>query len=227
MGEQAYDLKVVALNREYLGLPLSTLMQWAMEGRIAPTDLVRPSGSETWQVVTDVREIAHIMPYGPVREPSLMHEQVPEQAADEAATWTVRRPRRRGEEIDLDMTPMIDVTFQLLIFFMLTNALVNASPVDLPRAEHGVGVSPDGVQMILVDDEGRYYLGEKIDPQLERPLDQLVQQVQENAAQVDGGLPVVISAHRKTKHGQVRQLVEGLGRISNLGKIQLAVEEEQ
>lgn len=227
MAEQAYDLKVVALDREYLRVPVSTLMQWAMEGRIAPTDLVRPSGSERWQVVTQVHELVHIMPHGLAREPSLVREQDPEQAADEAVAWTALKPRRRTEEIGLDMTPMIDVTFQLLIFFMLTNALANASPVDLPRAVHGVGVSPDGVQMILVDEQGRYYLGEKIDPQLERPLEQLVQQVQENAAQVGGGLPVIISAHKQTKYLQVRQLVEGLGRISNLGKVRLGVEEQQ
>ncbi len=227
MAEQAYDLKVVRLDREYQGVPLSTLMQWAMEGRIAPTDLVRTSGSDVWQVVTQVHEIVQVMPHGPGREPSLVLEQDPEQAADEAAAWTAQKPRRRGEEIDLDMTPMIDVTFQLLIFFMLTNALANASPVDLPRAVHGIGVSPDGVQMILVDEQGRYYLGEKLDPQLERPLEQLVQQVQENAAQAGGGLPVIISAHRQTKHVQVRQLVDSLGRIGNLGKVRLGVEEQQ
>lgn len=227
MTPQAYDLKVVALDREYQRVPAATLIKWVTEGRIAPTDLVRPSGTEGWQPVMEVHELAAALPQGLVREPSLVLEPEPEQAADEAATWSMQRPRTRGEIIELDMTPMIDVTFQLLIFFMLTNALANTSPMDLPRAVHGVGVSPDGVQMILVDEQGRYYLGEKVDPQFERKLDQLVQQVGENAAQAGGGLPVIISAHKQARHAQVRQLVEELGRIGNLGQVRIAVEEQQ
>jgi biopolymer transport protein ExbD len=222
-----FDLHVLALKRTYERLPAGTLLQWITEGRIAPTDQVRSPGSSSWQAVRDVPMLMAAMPAGAAREPSLHMELDPEQAADAAAAWESYRPRRRHEDVELDMTPMIDVTFQLLIFFMLTNALANASPVDLPRAVHGEGMSPDGVQMILVDDQGRYYLGEKVDPQFERPLEQLVKQVERNASQLGGGMPVIISAHRQTKHAQVRQLVEALGTIGNLGKVRLGVEEAQ
>jgi biopolymer transport protein ExbD len=42
-------------------------------------------------------------------------------------------------EADLDITPMIDVTFLLLIFFMVTSTM-QQSQENLPVAEHGVGV---------------------------------------------------------------------------------------
>jgi biopolymer transport protein ExbD len=42
-------------------------------------------------------------------------------------------------DADLDITPMIDVTFLLLIFFMVTSTM-QQSQENLPAAEHGVGV---------------------------------------------------------------------------------------
>jgi biopolymer transport protein ExbD len=46
-----------------------------------------------------------------------------------------RRRSKRG--VVFDMTPMIDVVMQLLIFFMFTNQLASMvrSPVDLPREQ--------------------------------------------------------------------------------------------
>jgi biopolymer transport protein ExbD len=44
------------------------------------------------------------------------------------------RPKS-GESPDMDMTPMIDVTFQLLIFFMLTAAFVVQKTLDMPAAK--------------------------------------------------------------------------------------------
>ena len=35
----------------------------------------------------------------------------------------------------LNMTPMIDVVFQLLIFFMLTNSLANPAPLEVAEAD--------------------------------------------------------------------------------------------
>ncbi len=48
---------------------------------------------------------------------------------------------RRGiPEEDLDLTPMIDVTFLLLIFFMVSSTMQNEKDIDVPAADHGVGV---------------------------------------------------------------------------------------
>ena len=48
---------------------------------------------------------------------------------DEPSSSVIRRKRAPSEEAEIDMTPMIDVTFQLLIFFMLTNSLANPAPI--------------------------------------------------------------------------------------------------
>jgi biopolymer transport protein ExbD len=47
---------------------------------------------------------------------------------------------RKIADGELDITPMIDVTFLLLIFFMVGSTMQTAPDVDLPVANYGVGV---------------------------------------------------------------------------------------
>lgn len=41
---------------------------------------------------------------------------------------------KKVEDADIDMTPMIDVTFQLIIFFMITATFVVQKTLDMPQA---------------------------------------------------------------------------------------------
>jgi biopolymer transport protein ExbD len=126
------------------------------------------------------------------------------------------------------MTPMIDVVFQLLIFFMFSNQLANPNPIEVPEAQYGRGVMPDGKQAILIDEQGQYFLGESTKPENVSPsLEALLQEVETNASRVEGPLDVIISAHRQSHHREVRRLVEELDRIDNVGVIRLGVEERQ
>jgi biopolymer transport protein ExbD len=65
-----------------------------------------------------------------------------------------------SQDDEIDMTPMIDVVFQLLIFFMVTStfALQKALPIPTPEASEGVAqnttlddVNPDDVLIVRVD----------------------------------------------------------------------------
>jgi len=146
-----------------------------------------------------------------------------------AAPANRRRKKKRVplEDSVLDLTPMIDVTFQLLIFFMVTNTLSEAVPIEVPRAVYGRGVSPAGMQSILITDKAEYYLGDSVDPQNQATsLDALVEEVSKNAEAAEKPLEVIISAHRESKHVDVRQLMERLGGVNNLGTVRLGVEEE-
>jgi biopolymer transport protein ExbD len=49
---------------------------------------------------------------------------------DTSVTWPEKRPL---EEADMDMTPMVDVVFQLLIFFMVTAAFTLQKSMQIPK----------------------------------------------------------------------------------------------
>lgn len=57
---------------------------------------------------------------------------------------------RGGPPGDLDITPMIDVTFLLLIFFMVSSTMQSTPPIDLPPAEHSKGVTVSSSTVITV-----------------------------------------------------------------------------
>lgn len=46
-----------------------------------------------------------------------------------------------AEEEEIDITPMIDCVFLLLIFFMVTSTMQGGKALALPAAKHGLGVN--------------------------------------------------------------------------------------
>ena len=73
----------------------------------------------------------------------------------------IRFRRRRDASESLDLTPLIDVVFQLLIFFLLTSAFINPGiSVNLPSAESGQASGDEGLSVSL-DEAGRVFLGQR------------------------------------------------------------------
>jgi biopolymer transport protein ExbD len=75
----------------------------------------------------------------------------------------MRRAKKREDSISFQITPMIDMTFLLLIFFMVTSTLSNEQlkvDISLPTARSAQ--MPDDVSnrdIINIDGEGVYYIG--------------------------------------------------------------------
>ncbi|MGC9456534.1 MAG: ExbD/TolR family protein [Halothiobacillaceae bacterium] len=71
------------------------------------------------------------------------------------------RPRAR-ESLELNLIPLIDVVFMLLIFFMLTTSFVRESAleVDLPRVTERSGApsAESRAHTLEIDETGRYAL---------------------------------------------------------------------
>lgn len=65
-----------------------------------------------------------------------------------------------------ELTPLIDVMFLLLVFFMLTTTFERedthkAVNVELPQAKQSRKVSKEGTTMIIVEEDGGYICGDK------------------------------------------------------------------
>ena len=113
--------------------------------------------------------------------------------------------RKRSEsDAELDITPMIDVTFLLLIFFMVTSTMQPDEVLDIPTSVHGLGVEANSAILItisageppminLVEDNN-----ETEDPETVGPY------VQERMQQ--GRKHVIIKAERLVQHGFVQKV---------------------
>jgi biopolymer transport protein ExbD len=68
--------------------------------------------------------------------------------------------RRKPQSSAIDLTPLIDVVFQLLLFFILSSAMLQPSlPLDLPgSSQKNAGTEADMV--ISIDAEGRIFLND-------------------------------------------------------------------
>lgn len=220
MSGRMMELKVVSLDRVYGPVPMEKLIRLASTGRIAAHDLVRPAGTTEWLRIADVPALAASVPQRASIEDL-------EREIEPAGGFVSSRGRWSWGGVEMDMTPMIDVTFQLLIFFMLTHALANPPPMDVPQVTHGRGVTLEGQQLVLIDDQGRYYLGDRAsDESAAGSLELLVEEVQGNARRSDGPLDVILSAHKEATSGQVRDAIEGLSRVEGLGRVMFGVEEK-
>jgi biopolymer transport protein ExbD len=81
------------------------------------------------------------VPPPPPPKPTEKHR-IPEQEItppEEEGMGTVRFFRRKKVEEELDMTPMVDVTFLLLIFFMVTAAFALQKSIETPPPEREEG----------------------------------------------------------------------------------------
>lgn len=75
-----------------------------------------------------------------------------------------RRNKAADEALGFNITPMIDMTFLLLIFFMVTSHLTDMDvsvPVGLPEAELGVVPDDRSQRVVLtIDADGQYYIAD-------------------------------------------------------------------
>ncbi len=127
----------------------------------------------------------------------------------------------------INMTPMIDVTFLLLTFFMLASHFASAEkiPVPLPRPDHNQAVDrrfPDKVIINLVEDKGR------TDPRIwlgPVPLDsaaELAERLNE-LGRVNPNVEVILRADRSLAYGVVREVMELIS-AARLTRVQVVVD---
>ena len=135
----------------------------------------------------------------------------------------MRRERDAGRRpLGVNLTPMIDVVFLMIVFFMLVAELTRARALDLaPPREAGVRATEDGTLLIQVDAEGRRALaGERwyaldADDGLDALTARLVG-LERVRLRADRGAPyeapgAVLGAIREAGVSRVEVVVEGEG----------------
>jgi biopolymer transport protein ExbD len=123
-------------------------------------------------------------------------------------------PRRRlAEDMEMDITPMIDMTFLLLIFFLVTNTMAQ-SGAELPLARYGTSVNNAEAVIVTIRATGPgqkpdYFLATKTgDEKLSAEPDVLearVQQAMEEGAPA-GKKYLVIKADGEVKAGDINRV---------------------
>lgn len=63
-------------------------------------------------------------------------------------------PRKKRGDDEMDITPMIDITFLLLIFFVVVSKMDPTQTGEIPTADHGLAVSAKDSAVIFIEPGG-------------------------------------------------------------------------
>ena len=120
--------------------------------------------------------------------------------------------RQKSNDISLDLTPLIDVVFLLLIFFMVSMTFDQETVlnIDLPDAageQSNVEVKVLDVQISV---EGKYAINEQplVDQQL-KTLKAAMMKISDG----DTSMPLLISADRNAPHHAVVTAMDAAGQL--------------
>ncbi|MFO0803550.1 MAG: biopolymer transporter ExbD [Gemmataceae bacterium] len=144
---KAFDVWFVAANTVYKAVPYNVVADWTGQGRLGPTDKLRPAGTEAeWKTIAQWPLFADYLPRPsaakvaePAASPTPNLAGIPvlslPEAPEEEALITSRKEAE--EDDDVDMIPLIDISMVLLVFFIMVSAAGALSPVDVPEMRYG------------------------------------------------------------------------------------------
>jgi biopolymer transport protein ExbD len=154
---------------------------------------------------------------------------------DEDEVPVTLRRKRQLEDTELDMTPMIDMTFQLLIFFLVTFKSDPSGGVPLPGAKFGEAIPAKNAIMVSVKKgEGTgpplIYKGKATDATKLIKTDDLKDQeaeleayIAEESAKDANKTYIMIVAGKDVKYKDVKRIAETAGRIAEIQQLYVAV----
>ena len=118
----------------------------------------------------------------------------------------------RREEVSVNLTPLIDVVFLLLIFFMVSTTFTKASQlsIDLPEATGEPSETPSEQIEILIDESGQYRVnGQALVDTHVRTLQAAIYKVSAG----DTTRPMIISADAQSSHQSVVRAMDAAGQM--------------
>jgi len=123
------------------------------------------------------------------------------------------------DEPDINLTPLIDVVFLLLIFFMVSTTFEHQSriQIELPEASAEEAIPDEETLEIIVDAQGRYFIGDRqvINSELKTLKTAIGKALGQRSA-----IPVIIRADANTPHQAVITVLDA---TSQLGLTQISL----
>jgi len=128
--------------------------------------------------------------------------------------------RRGSEEPKVDMTPMVDVVFLLLIFFMISTTFVETPGIDvnLPKSSLEVTEKKPQEVKVFIDARGKIVIDDQ-----QVSLKGLKERLKTMGART-AETTFVLMADRDVRHGRV---VEVMDAAKEAGFVQLAIATEK
>ena len=138
----------------------------------------------------------------------------------------LRRDMDQDRDEHIDMTPMVNVVFQLMTFMLFTVQMSGGEKVDVPPARHGVGVEETAATFLTLTrptspgGEPKLLIGHGEGPVAS--LDQARQAAADGVKQ--GRAKVIIQADSEVPHGEVLKVAGAVAQVEGV-TVHLGVQE--
>jgi biopolymer transport protein ExbD len=119
---------------------------------------------------------------------------------------------QRNDEVGVNLTPLIDVVFLLLIFFMVSTTFTRETQlsIDLPEATGTVKDEVERQVEILIDEAGSYRVnGQGLVDDRMRTLQAAIYKISAG----DTTLPMIITADAQSSHQSVVRAMDAAGQM--------------
>jgi biopolymer transport protein ExbD len=127
--------------------------------------------------------------------------------------------RKKTEAAGVDITPLLDVVFQLLLFFILTSALIQPGiELELPDSKQNSDTLEADL-VISVDREGRVFLNDRV-----ASLEEIESSLRSFAEQNSNG-NVMLRVDSAASYGKFFSILDA-SRDAGIKNLHLAYEEE-
>jgi len=132
------------------------------------------------------------------------------------------RPGHKEESVEVNLTPLIDVVFLLLIFFMVSTTFDRHArlKVSLPESSTRAMQQQDAPLVLSIDAKGNYFINDR--QVVNQSLDTLKQALQKTIGDKDAikNASLVLRADANTPHQSV---VRAMDAASQLGLTKLSI----
>lgn len=129
------------------------------------------------------------------------------------------RPKRRDDNLLVDITPLIDVVFILLLFFMVASTFDKQAKlkIDLPEASAQTQMQESTSVVISIDARGNYHINER---QLVNSQKETLKLALQKTVGNNKDTPLVLRADARTPHQAV---VNAMDVAAQLGLTRLSI----
>ena len=132
----------------------------------------------------------------------------------------IRRRKRAPEDSTIDITPMLDIVFIMLIFFIVTTTFIKETGVEVNRPNASTAVADErGNILIAITENNEIYIDKRL-------ID--IRAVRANVERLKAENPegsVIIQADKSSKTGLLVETMDQ-GRLAGVQNVSIAAEKD-
>ena len=125
----------------------------------------------------------------------------------------MKRSSRARVDVNVELTPLIDVVFLLLIFFMVSTTFIRETQlkIDLPEASGELQEVDDELIEISISERGRYSVNGRV--LVDEDIDTLVRALKDARAAAEEVQRLVVTADGQASHQSVVRAMDAAGKV--------------